>query len=516
MDSHSNKFTPAHITRTDIAVSIFCIYIFISGLAVSGMEIGNIIFLKWSICALLYILARLNRHKEAVLAAITAAGIAQGIAAIGQQIGLMESRHPLFWVTGFMGNPGQLGGFQAIAFSCCILLMSIYGKKSRTIKLALSASCIFLACTLLISGSRAGLLAAISGICIVHINEIHKYIKKHRRHIPVYAALCLAASAAIVMYRSESVMARLLIWNVTSGMIADRPLLGCGAGMFKMNYMGYQADYFARNPESRLAGVADNVIYPYNEFLHITAETGIIGFVLVLAMLIMIFREAGDKRLLSPLAALIVFSCFSYPLSKFSLAVLFPLLAGSIGTGSKTRRTTRGIAALTALSLLLTAVSAYTISVYRDSINEIRSMKHGYEPATAEMYAVHFRRIYTDNRINALTASLCGIHPELLDHIEDDLIIPGCESQCILAEYHIGRNGMAAGEKYLVEASCMIPTRIRPQYMLWKLYLSTGKYAEAKAAALRIAGMEVKVSSTFSIRAKAEAMEWLGHVSPHS
>ncbi|MCM1177437.1 MAG: O-antigen ligase family protein [Clostridium sp.] len=497
-----------YITKTDIAVLIFCIYIFISGLTVSGMTPGNIMFTKWSICILLYILASLNRHKKTVFAIITAAGIAQGIAAIGQQIGLTESRHPLFEVTGFMGNPGQLGGFQAIAFSCCVLLMPVCRNRPRIIRHTLSASCVFLAYTLFISGSRAGLLAAITGIGITHINSVSAYLSRHRRHIPVYVALCSALSAALVMYRSESVMARLLIWNVTSGMIADKPLFGCGAGMFKMNYMEYQAEYFARNPESIFAVVADNAIYPYNKFLHLMAETGIIGLALAIVMLVMLFRDVEEKRQLAPLAAFLIFSCFSYPLSKFSLAMLFPLLAGSIGKGVNIGRSTRNVTSIAAIAMSIAAL-AYMSWYEMKSVDGLKSLTYRYDHETAEKVAGYIRRTYTDSRINALTAGLCKMQPEVLDKIGTGMLIPGCETWCLMAEYHISKNDMQAAERYLEEASHMIPTRIRPQYMLWKLYLSEGKYAEAMAAAQRTVEMEVKVSNTFSIRAKAEAAEWL-------
>lgn len=43
-------------------------------------------------------------------------------------------------------------------------------------------------------------------------------------------------------------------------MIADKPVWGHGVGGFNINYMYYQANYFARHPESRYLQYSDNII----------------------------------------------------------------------------------------------------------------------------------------------------------------------------------------------------------------------------------------------------------------
>ena len=72
-------------------------------------------------------------------------------------------------------------------------------------------------------------------------------------------------------------------------MIKDYPLFGIGAGGWQANYMLYQAEYFLQNPNSPYILLADNIFYAYNEFLHITAEQGIVGLVVVTWLLYALF-----------------------------------------------------------------------------------------------------------------------------------------------------------------------------------------------------------------------------------
>lgn len=74
---------------------------------------------------------------------------------------------------------------------------------------------------------------------------------------------------SIYYYKKDSADGRLLIWRVSIDMIADAPLVGHGIGTFENKYMYYQAQYFESHPYSKYEKLADNIVYPYNEFLRI-------------------------------------------------------------------------------------------------------------------------------------------------------------------------------------------------------------------------------------------------------
>lgn len=64
-------------------------------------------------------------------------------------------------------------------------------------------------------------------------------------------------------------------------------------------------------------------------------------------------------------------------------------------------------------------------------------------------------------------------------------------------------------EKYYKLASDMVPGRITPNYMLFKLYVETGDKEMAKATAERILSQPVKVTGGVVLRIKNEIRDWL-------
>lgn len=60
--------------------------------------------------------------------------------------------------------------------------------------------------------------------------------------------------------------------------------------MFQAKYMDYQAKYFERNPNSEFINLADNVKYPFNEFIKIAVEFGLVGLILIGLFTLLLFR----------------------------------------------------------------------------------------------------------------------------------------------------------------------------------------------------------------------------------
>ena len=89
----------------------------------------------------------------------------------------------------------------------------------------------------------------------------------------------LIAIGAFILYSQKKDYAngRLLIWNVSVEMIKDKPLFGLGHDTFQAKYMNYQAEYFRNNPNSRYKLLADNVKHPFNEFIKVAVEFGIVS-----------------------------------------------------------------------------------------------------------------------------------------------------------------------------------------------------------------------------------------------
>ena len=125
--------------------------------------------------------------------------------------------------------------------------------------------------------------------------------------------------------QGSSLRSRLLIWQSTMDMIKDRPLFGSGLGTFPLYYLNYQADFLQKNPNYlNFAGKAGEA---HNEYLQLGAETGIIGL-LVFILIIVIFyktnfnlikkiKTINEKiiviSLLSGITVTLIDSIFSFP-----------------------------------------------------------------------------------------------------------------------------------------------------------------------------------------------------------
>lgn len=170
---------------------------------------------------------------------------------------------------------------------------------------------------LLLSGSRAGWTAALVGSIIFLWQWLkRKHTIKVKPTLLKSGFLLIITIFIISIYfiRRDSADGRLLIWYNTITMIKDYPLFGIGAGGWQANYMLYQAEYFLQNPNSPYILLADNIFYTYNEFLHITAEQGIVGLVVVTWLFYALFsykeKNNTDHCLESALITFLVFSFF--------------------------------------------------------------------------------------------------------------------------------------------------------------------------------------------------------------
>lgn len=97
------------ITYIDVCIGSYLLWGILNMLFISHLPFNNILVWKWSVIAGIYMAMRVFSRKNWILWGVVLFGIVQAFCAIGQQIGYIASNHNLFDVTGFMGNPGQLG-----------------------------------------------------------------------------------------------------------------------------------------------------------------------------------------------------------------------------------------------------------------------------------------------------------------------------------------------------------------------------------------------------------------------
>ena len=273
-------------------------------------------------------------------AALLLSGAIEAIWGLAQLYGFTPSQHSRFELTGSFFNPGPYSGF-LVAILPIALHYTLTGH--RIARILSGVVLVLLLLVLPATLSRGAWLAAITGCGIVLSNYFHLHnrlralFQKHKLTISI-TTICiffLVTGTLIGIYRlkKESADGRWLIWKVSFTLVTSHPITGVGFGHFAGAYGEAQAAYFAA--EKRPAGeelVADAPETAFNEFVQITTETGIIGLLLFLTIIIGAFKAARHSNskaatgMVGSLAAFLVFACFSYPFNVLPLLVLFTLL----------------------------------------------------------------------------------------------------------------------------------------------------------------------------------------------
>jgi len=506
------------LTITDLGVFLFLFYSMLHIGIVQGFRCDPLVWFKWSAVALCYLFFRRLKKPCVVLYGIVFYGLFQSVVAIGQSLSLIPSAHPFFPVTGTIGNPGPLGGFLAIAMVCAMGLLRATPMQRR-FRLILNASAIcVLFSGLLLTDSRAAFLSAPAGMTVVWGDRIWKLFRRHKLVTTIaFVGAIIMFSCFLYLYRPASADARMLIWRISAGMIAEQPLFGHGVGAFNHEYMLYQADYFDHNPQSSLALVADNAAYPYNEIIHVALELGMVGACLLFVVFIagFVFRTSDtvNRTLKAGLTSFIVFSCFSYPVAVVELLLLPAVLLGTLPGKTvyilPVRRWMKFAGAGLLAGMIFLSIAA--ISVYRNIYSEVYQLAaSGVQIPTpyCDRYFPVFK--YNADFNTTYLPLLCQwpCQPDNWNKITN--LFPSSETFCRLGEACESCGQDERAEQLYRQAANMVPTRILPNYRLWKLYLKLGNFKQAYIMAQKILTVPVKVENTFTLQIQGEIRQYLG------
>ncbi|MDR2037529.1 MAG: O-antigen ligase family protein [Bacteroidales bacterium] len=251
---------------------------------------------------------------------------------IAQYVGLLhEGTH--FRVVGNFNNPAGFASMLAISVPF-IFYFTLSGK--RWMKYIAWFTYAVVGTAVVLSASRVGMIA----IAVSSFFYILKQNKTFRESVVwkkvIFFLLISTVLSGLYFIKKDSADGRILIWRCTLDMIREKPLFGHGYKSFEAQYMLYQARYFEQNPESEFALLADNVKHPFNEFLFLITEFGLVSFLLLVFLVVILIRtylQDQDEKsfiLMLAMAAIFILSCFSYPfqypftwlITGFSIAAL--------------------------------------------------------------------------------------------------------------------------------------------------------------------------------------------------
>lgn len=520
------KITNAYFNLIDILIIAFIITILLNALLVKSEALNLFNIAKWCALSIIYILVRYNLKKAILLYGILIWGLLEVIIVFFQKLQWIDSNHHLFEVTGTFDNPGPLGGLLAISLTVLLGFLALYRKKYRIIWLG-GGLIVCFAIALFLSNSRAGWLATICGVCFFvggkfRLNKI-SFFSKFCIAI-IFASICLCG----YLYKKDSADGRLFIWRVTFDMIKDAPFSGHGIGSFTEQYMYYQAQYFTKHPFSKYKILADNIIYPYNELLHIWVELGLIGFVICLLIIgVVLFFSSHyglNKIYIGGFIALTVYSMFSYPSSVFSLLVFVPLLLA--GIDSKIVFKIKVSPSITIFKWIILLIGIFLIGrgyYYYSNIEKDLKILCSNSPSKVEEakqdIEKYYRKIQCIPQYFDIYAQYCYLHSPSAEGImileKATKIIPTSELFCDLGDLYMKEQNINRAIRSYTMANKMLPCRILPQFKLFSIYRQTGDTINMRLKGEELLATTIKVENTQTLRIKEEVMQSLKEIAEY-
>lgn len=303
-------------------------------------------------------------------------------------------------------------------------------------------------------------------------------------------------------------------------MLRDNWVSGIGLGKFKAQFNEFQANYFFENSiDGKRALLADNTFYAFNDYLQWVIETGIIGLLLLGALIYFTIkriiylhkREFKKPILISATAVLICVTgaaLFSYPLQVIPIqaVVLFCLAIIAFYPDKEREFSTlkkiatfcyRGFVIVLAAVFIYNAWNVYKRKqIEKDAFQLVRS---GYKteaiarykilvekyPKTGYNWFLYAQQLYYSNRLAEAKESLekCRLYYvdnkvyKLMADIEQELKI------------------YPEAEKSYLKAIYMVPNRMGSRFDLLNFYVARNDTTKAVYWAKSILNMPIKVPS---------------------
>ncbi|MDR0604482.1 MAG: O-antigen ligase family protein, partial [Bacteroidales bacterium] len=435
------------------------------------------------------------------VAALTVAVAVHGLL---QYSGLTLSANN-FKMTGTFDNPA---GFAA-ALACALPYVFGFFRNPRRAVVYVSviiAFVILLAAVL--SGSRAAIFASLVAI-VCYAGSKYSGIKWKRWLKISLICIAVAGTTALYFLKKDSADGRLLIWQNTLNMVLDKPVAGHGYGAFNEKYMTYQAEYFEAHPDSKYSLLADNVLHPFNEYLLVVSEHGVVGLgILVLLGLFVVrsyLRKPDRTKFIALLSllSLAVFSCFSYPFKyPFTWVIVFLNIAALCPAEKMFSSNIYSMAFRTGTAVFAAGLLFAGITLMKAEIRWNTVAKQSLAGKTAEMLP-EYDRLYKELNKNGLFLYNHAAELHEVGEYERSLsVFERCikhyndyDVQMLIADNYNNLKQYDKAEYHLKRASAMCPVRFMPLYRLVELYRATNRMNEAIVLAQQILDKKVKIPS---------------------
>lgn len=437
-----------------------------------------------------------------------------------QLLGVVPAYNMFFPITGSFENPTGLAIFSSTLLPC-----SLYFTLEKNVKYKIwgCISSFFGILVILLTHSRTGILITFI-LCMIYLfqnkSSLLNYILKCKY---LFIGVIFLLLVGIYFWKKDSADGRILIWLCSLDMFNEHYFLGIGSGRFQAEYMLYQAEFFDQYPNSTFTMLADNTRHPFNEYLKILVEYGMLGFSLVGLIffnIVKVYTLHKNNRSLFPvfgcILSIMLAACTSYPLNYPSIIFIGVLSAAIINSYqviiweiNKKIKIKQMINVITLfLFFYLCFVCWYGLLEYKWN-----KMTQYFFHGKVEKVLSQYEKIYTWMKRDGLFLYNYGVilnqerkyHESIKMLHECCLYFNDFDVQMLLAQNYIHIGAYKNAEQHLILASKMCPVRFLPLYKLMNLYSKMQKNDKANYYAQIIINKPVKVNSLQVIKIKKAA-----------
>ena len=379
------------------------------------------------------------------------------------------------------------------------------------------------------TGEAIAWLTAACGCSVVLYFKfnMHAFIKRlqtQKQRITLLISVLLISTGIVGGYykfRKDPVDENLLAWKISMNVLTENPLFGIGIGNFQKAYGDAQSYYFEHgNRTERELALANTPCYPVSDIVRITAETGLLGLLLILGFVatILIKSIRSLKRYpekLATLGALISLSMaglMSSPIRSLPLAIILMLLL-ALCAPREARQEKAGLS-FKVIYLALAGLVLFTAFPEMRKYNSYRAWAEGKLYYNMKIYATAVN-IYAPLAKNLRHPGFLIEYGQALSQTgryEDSIAVLREVLQSVSAPviYNIiGKNYQAMGEYKLAEqnfrkAHYMTPSLVYPNYLLANLYHEMGLHDKTLQCARQVITQKPKKESKETQEMKAQ------------
>lgn len=483
------------------ATSILLSLILLGGVFISSERFMNeendakAYFIGFSVILLLLICVFLRKGLSKLLSAVSTFETKIGFSIVClilsvygfvQYTGLIPSGHIAFPITGTYENPAGFAAVQAALFPFAISLS--FEKESkygiRWFSAITSVVCVVM---VVLSGSRAGFLAICASLSVVIALRTNLLSVLKRNYWLWLPLIVFVVISSVLLYHIKitSANGRLFVWSICWDMIKECPLLGYGIGGFEKHYMDAQAAYFSLHPDSSYGLLADNIKHPFNEYIKLIINYGIVGlsvsFFLFTAIIKRILKSEENVKVIrfGVISSIFVMCQFSYP---FHYAVIWYIAAITIvPVFFKETTDDKGWGTPKKMQIFLSVFLIFLFAVLlRMMYLELKwsEMSRRSLAGQTERMLPHYDRMKPQMRHNPLFLYNYAAEMNYVGRYEESLVLAeecltmmnDYDVQMLLADNHFNLWNYDEALKRYETAHYMCPNRFAPMYKKFSTY----------------------------------------------